>query len=154
MVLQSYIIYLKHSVDQRKLSQYEFRLALVRRLVTDSKATDQWSSANTSSDGRPLTQLLRYVLLVVTFCHSFHAPGRKTRKKEMCCVFIKEETERDGLLVQGLSSDFMCCSKFCRFSQSISIQYNYQWYWHWLTVSVTCLVSQTCLRFMCRIVAI
>jgi len=62
--------------------------------------------------------------------HSMHQAER-TPKKEMRCVFIKE-TQRDVLLVQGLSNGFMCCSVFCRFSQSISIQYNYQWYWHWL----------------------
>jgi len=40
MVLQSFIVYLKYSLDQPKLSHYDFRLTLVRELVTSSRATD------------------------------------------------------------------------------------------------------------------
>ena len=107
---------------------------------------------DTSSDGRPLTQLLRCVLSVVTFRHSFHAPGRKnTQKGNALCVHQRRNAERrptGARNVKRLYVLFRVLQIFTIDQHTIQLPVILT-----LIVSVTCLIAQTCLRFMCRIEA-
>ena len=60
MVLQGYILYLKYTSDSNKMSQFQFRLTVVRELITSSKSTEllpRHCQRRSSTDTEPLLRL-------------------------------------------------------------------------------------------------
>ena len=91
MVLQSFIVYLKYSLDQPKLSHYDFRLTLVHELVTSSRATDylpRHEQRRSSSVATRYSPTASY-RPSFPFLHPTHCQQR-TPKKEMCGLLLQK----------------------------------------------------------------
>ena len=91
MVLQGYIIYLKYTNDTPKKSHFQFRLDLVRELITSSRSTEMFpchSQRRSSTDAEPLFRLV---------ARHFPAYIPRTDKKEhpqRKCVVCHERKQR------------------------------------------------------------
>jgi len=79
-------------LDQHKLSQYDFRLALVRELHLRQPPI---VCRDTNSVDRLWTLLQLCILLVVIFIHSFHAlPAKNTLRGNVSCVLQRKDAKK------------------------------------------------------------